>query len=43
MLLALDPDDVDSSGAVQFLFGDQEVGVFEWHVGSGHEYSVVPI
>jgi len=35
-LLALNPDYFDPTSALQFLFGDEEVGVFELkYLGSG--------
>jgi hypothetical protein len=35
-LLALDPDYLDAACALKFLFGDEEVGVFELkYLGSG--------
>jgi hypothetical protein len=35
-LLAFDPDYLDAASALQFLFGDEEVGVFELeYLGSG--------
>jgi hypothetical protein len=35
-LLAFDPDYLNAAGALQLLFGDEEVGVFELkYLGSG--------